>query len=123
MLFKLGDEANAGGRPTKEPLEALELSITEKLSTLKSALAGEGTKAAKQIYAEQMKPIEFKKLFKQYRAEQDAKKPGKAWKSIVCPIRIEEDVCEACGKGYATLPQCGGCRSVAYCGTTCQREE
>lgn len=123
VLFKFGMEASAEGRLTEGPLEALELFLTAKLATIKATLTSEGAEAAQQVYAEQMTAIEFKKFFKRYRVEQDAKYPGMGWKGVECPVTIDGDVCEACGRSDTALLQCGACGKVAYCGTACQRED
>ena len=145
VMFKYADEEGRLGQQPK-PVECLELFIAERLKAIKAALAagGEdvGMEKAKAEYAK-LNPWEFKKFFKVWRAEKAKEFPGMGWKSIECPVQMDEEACEGCGaragdvvkrngeesdeekETKMELKRCVGCsgKKVMYCGKECQRED
>ncbi|EAU91994.1 hypothetical protein CC1G_05981 [Coprinopsis cinerea okayama7 len=43
--------------------------------------------------------------------------------SFVRQVQVASDKCKACGKRDAKLMKCGACKSVNYCGSTCQKAD
>ncbi|KAK3698060.1 hypothetical protein LTR37_017109 [Vermiconidia calcicola] len=139
VMFKYREEAGYEmDKSLNTCLTSLEGYVTECLAAIKTAKADGGIEAAKNKYAE-MGPTKFKRFFKEYRAQQGERHPGKGWGTIVCPVRVMGDACERCGaagrgggndeggsgggEGENALQRCGKCRKVLYCDLVCQKED
>lgn len=125
VVFKYDPTGPRMNRLSILPLESLQLFIMKALADMKAALAEEGLDSVQRLYAAAMTPIAFKLFFKRYRAALAEREESKGWEREVCPVRVEIEHCEGCGREQSeerTVMRCSRCK-VVYCGKVCQMED
>ncbi|GAB7363427.1 hypothetical protein MBLNU230_g3703t1 [Neophaeotheca triangularis] len=132
VLIKLTDELALPLQVVH--LDAFDQFVRERKAAIGYALLTRGLEAAKKEYAK-VNPTHFKLLFKRIRAKDIAQHPQHdPYEGLVipCPVKIDHDACEGCGKdtavaweekaaGEAPLLKCAKCLKVMYCSRQCQK--